>query len=240
MSAPNWAHGTIWTGDCIEFMRGMNSATVDLIYLDPPFNSKADYAAPIGSLAAGAAFKDTWHLSDVDAEWINLIEDRHPAVHRCCWRHSATRTSPYLAYMAARLLEMPRILKDTGSLYLHCDPTMSHYLKLLLDAIFGGRFRNEIVWERTTGRKAGSQYGRAHDTILFYTATRESTWNPPTVPQTADTVRGHDLMSDAGGLYRLSDLRGAGPGPERFADAAAAWPNPAPRDVRAVALAATN
>ena len=138
MSAPNWAHGTIWTGDCLDVMRGMNSETVDLIYLDPPFNSKADYSAPIGSQAAGAAFKDTWHLSDVDAEWINLIEDRHPAVHRVLLAAMTDSDKSYLAYMAARLLEMPRVLKSTGSLYLHCDPTMSHYLKALLDAIFGG------------------------------------------------------------------------------------------------------
>ena len=70
----NFASGTIWTGDNLNIMRGMNSACIDLIYLDPPFNSKANYAAPIGSKAAGAAFKDTWTLSDVDVEWINLIE----------------------------------------------------------------------------------------------------------------------------------------------------------------------
>ena len=77
---PNWANQTIWTGDNLPILRGMNSESVDLIYLDPPFNSKANYAAPIGSKAAGAAFKDTWTLSDVDAEWINLIEAKHPAL----------------------------------------------------------------------------------------------------------------------------------------------------------------
>ena len=157
MAAPNWASGTIWTGDCLEIMRGMNSETVDLIYLDPPFNSKANYAAPIGSKAAGAAFKDTWSLSDVDAEWINLIESRHPAVHRVILAAQSDSDKSYLAYMAARLLEMPRLLKDTGSLYLHCDPTMSHYLKLLMDAIFGRNdFRNEIV----PGRRNAAQGSR--------------------------------------------------------------------------------
>ena len=81
MPEPNWADKTIWTGDCLDIMR-MNAETVDLIYLDPPFNSNANYAAPIGSQAAGAAFKDTWSLSDVDAEWINLIEAKHPQLHR--------------------------------------------------------------------------------------------------------------------------------------------------------------
>ena len=78
----NFQPSTIWTGDNLYIMRGMDSATVDLIYLDPPFNSKANYAAPIGSRAAGAAFKDTWTLTDLDAEWINLLEATEPALQR--------------------------------------------------------------------------------------------------------------------------------------------------------------
>ena len=136
MAEPNFANQTIWTGDNLPIMRGMNSETVDLIYLDPPFNSNANYAAPIGSEAAGAEFKDTWSLSDVDVEWINLIADKHPQLYQVLLAAMTDSTKSYLAYMAARLLEMRRILKPTGSLYLHCDPTMSHYLKLVLDAIF--------------------------------------------------------------------------------------------------------
>ena len=138
MGEPNWANQTIWTGDNLDIMRGFNSASVNLIYLDPPFNSKANYAAPIGSKAAGAAFKDTWALSDVDAEWINLIEAKHPALYRVLLAAMTASDKSYLVYMAARLLEMHRVLKPTGSIYLHCDPTMSHYLKLVMDAIFGG------------------------------------------------------------------------------------------------------
>ena len=108
----------------------MNSASVDLIYLDPPFNSKANYAAPIGSKAAGAAFKDTWTLRDVDVEWINLIEAKHAALYRVLLAAMTPSDKSYLVYMAARLLEMKRLLRATGSIYLHCDPTMSHYLKL--------------------------------------------------------------------------------------------------------------
>ena len=93
MSQPNWKPKTIWTGDCLDIMRGMNSESVDLIYLDPPFNSKANYAAPIGSKAAGAAFKDTWTLSDVDVEWINLIEAKTPGpVPGAAGRHGGTAT----------------------------------------------------------------------------------------------------------------------------------------------------
>ena len=127
-SSQNFATGTVWTGDCLEIMRGMNSETVDLIYLDPPFNSNASYAAQIGSAAAGAAFKETWSLSDVDAEWINLIEQKHPAVHRVLLAAMTDSDKSYLAYTAARLLEMPRLLKPTGSIYLRCDPTTSHWV----------------------------------------------------------------------------------------------------------------
>lgn len=144
---PNFVNRTIWTRDCLDILRGFNSDSVDLIYLDPPFNSKANYAAPIGSQAAGAAFKDTWSLSDVDAEWVNLIEAKHSGLHRVLLAAMTDSDKSYLVYMATRVLEMKRILKPTGSIYLHCDPTMSHYLKLVMDAIFGRRsFRNEIIW----------------------------------------------------------------------------------------------
>ena len=176
MTGTNWVDKTIWTGDNLNVMRGMNSETVDLIYLDPPFNSKADYAAPIGSVAAGAAFKDTWTLSDLDVEWINLMEDRHPALWRVLLAAMIPSDKSYLAYMAVRLLEMHRLLKPTGSLYLHCDPTASHYLKLLLDAIFGRhQFRNEIVWCYTgPGSPGMRQFSRKHDTIFWYSVS--DTW----------------------------------------------------------------
>jgi len=138
MSVPNFKNRTVWTADCLYVLRGMNSESVDLIYLDPPFNSKANYAAPIGSQAAGAEFKDTWSLSDVDLEWIDLMQEKHPALYRVLLAAMTDSNKSYLAYMAARLLEMRRVLKSTGSIYLHCDPTMSHYLKLVMDAIFGG------------------------------------------------------------------------------------------------------
>lgn len=136
MTTVNFVDQTIWTGDNLPIMRGMNSESVDLIYLDPPFNSNANYAAPIGSQAAGAEFKDTWSLSDVDVEWIYLIEEKYPQLYRVLLATMTDSAKSYLVYMAVRLLEMHRILKTNGSLYLHCDPTMSHYLKLVLDAIF--------------------------------------------------------------------------------------------------------
>ncbi|MDE0122924.1 MAG: DNA methyltransferase [bacterium] len=165
----NWADKTVWTGDNLPIMRGMNSESVDLIYLDPPFNSKQDYAAPIGSAAAGAEFKDTWTLSDLDVEWINLIEDKYPRLWAVIMAAMTSSDKSYLVYMAVRLLEMRRLLKPTGSIYLHCDPTMSHYLKLLMDAIFGrGQFRNEIIWCYSGGGTPRKDFPRKHDILLRY------------------------------------------------------------------------
>ena len=99
----------------------------------------------------GAEFKDTWTLNDVDIAWLDLIEAKHPALNRVIHAAMTDSDKSYLIYMAVRLIEMHRILKDTGSIYLHCDPTMSHYLKLAMDAVFGrDNFLNEIVWKRTT------------------------------------------------------------------------------------------
>ena len=149
MSEPNFKNRTMWTGDNLDIMRGMNSESVDLIYLDPPFNSNRTYSAPIGSEAAGAAFKDTWTLDDVDVAWHGEIADKQPALYSIIdaagLAHGKGMKS-YLIMMAVRLLEMNRLLKTTGSIYLHCDSTASHYLKLLMDCIFGkSNFRNEIA-----------------------------------------------------------------------------------------------
>ena len=155
-------------------MRGMNSASVDLIYLDPPFNSKANYAAPIGSEAAGAEFKDTWTLQDVDIAWLDLIEAKHQQLNRVIQAAMTDSDKSYLVYMAVRLLEMQRLLKPTGSIYLHCDPTMSHYLKLVMDAVFGRRaFMNEIVWCYGGRGMAKTRFQRKHDIILFYGSRRK-------------------------------------------------------------------
>jgi len=170
----------------------MNSASVDLIYLDPPFNSKADYAAPIGSEAAGAEFKDTWTLQDVDITWLDLIEQKHPRVNRVIRAAMTDSDKSYLIYMAARLIEMRRLLKPTGSIYLHCDPTMSHYLKLLMDAIFGkNMFRNEIVWSYGLGGSSKRFYSRKHDILFFYAGGEGGYYfNKPLVPATSMKMKG--------------------------------------------------
>ena len=160
----NWNHNTIWIGDNLDVMRGMNSSLIDLIYLDPPFNSNHNYAAPIGSEAAGAAFKDTWTLQDIDEVWHGYLADKHPALYTLIKAtgevHSDSMKS-YLIYMVMRILEMKRLLKPTGSIYLHCDPTASHYLKLAMDAIFGNQnTRNEIIWCYTSGGVSKRWFGK--------------------------------------------------------------------------------
>lgn len=171
MAEPNFRNRTIWTLDNLEVLRGINSECIDLIYLDPPFNSNRTYSAPIGSKAAGAAFKDTWTLSDVDVASHGEIADREPALYGiidAALAHSKGMKA-YLIMMAVRLLEMRRILRDTGSIYVHCDPTANSYLRLTMDAVFGARnFRNEIVWcyQRWTG--ATRHFQRMHDILLFY------------------------------------------------------------------------
>ena len=191
MAAPNFADKTIWTGDNLDMLRGMNSECADLIYLDPPFNSNRNYAAPVGSRAAGAAFKDTWTLSDLDVAWMGLIADEQPAVanllHTAKLTHGKGMQS-YLTMMAVRLLEMRRVLKETGSIYLHCDPTASHYLKLLMDAVFGSaNFRNEVVWS-FTGRLMFTPYrfNAKHNYLLFYAKSKGHKLNEVTETITRD------------------------------------------------------
>ena len=181
----NFADRTIWTGDNLEILRGLNSASVDLIYLDPPFNSNRNYAAPVGSAAAGAAFKDTWTLSDLDVAWMGLVADEQPAMYQVLQAAGMTHgkgMQSYLCMMAVRLLQMKRVLKDTGSIYLHCDPTASHYLKLVMDAIYGTRnFRNEIIWAYRGGGSPKKDFGRRHDVILRYSVTNDYRFVPDAV-----------------------------------------------------------
>lgn len=163
---------TLFTGDNLFVLKGLNSKSVDLIYLDPPFNSKRMYSAPIGSKAAGSSFKDMWTWSDINEAYLeNLIQNYPSLVNfiKSVSSISGDDMTAYLTYMAQRIIEMHRILKDTGSFYLHCDPTASHYLKIILDEIFGKEnFQNEIIWQYYMGGKPSKAFARKHDVILFY------------------------------------------------------------------------
>jgi DNA modification methylase len=223
---------TLYYGGNLGVLREhIKDESVDLIYLDPPFKSDQDYnvlfAEQNGTRSAAQiqAFEDTWRWDQAAAaDYQEVVE----AGGRVSLAMQAFRQLlgdndmlAYLSIMAVRLAELRRVLKPTGSIYLHCDPVASHFLKLLMDSIFSAaNFRNEIVWRRTSGRKSGKQYGRVHDVLLFYSKSDKATWNPPAIPHDLENLRGHDIMRDEDGtLFRLSDLSGAGQGPpRRFGD----------------------
>ena len=213
MAEANFADKTIWTGENLDILRGLNSDCVDLIYLDPPFNSNRNYAAPIGSPAAGAEFQDTWTLSDLKVEWMGLIADEQPAMYKVIETAGLTQgkgMQAYLCMMGVRLLEMRRVLKDTGSVYLHCDPTAGHYLKLLMDSIFGGGlFKAEINWQRTPAHGDSRTFGNVSDKILFYSRARINA-DAIRTPLSPAYVKSHYSYSDGRGRYRADNLTGPG------------------------------
>ncbi len=207
---PNWKNRTLWTGDNLDIKRGMNSESVDLIYLEPPFNSNRTCAAPIGSEAAGAAFKETWTLNDVDEAWHGEIADRMPPLYALIdaagLAHGKGMKS-YLIMMAVRIVKMQRLLKATGSIYLHCDDTAGHWLRALMDAVFGvSAFCNEIVWKRIGNHNDGGRFGRTGDRLLFYGANIRR--GVVGVLLSDDNVRSNYRHRDERGRYGRGNLTG--------------------------------
>lgn len=217
----------LFYGDNLSVLRNdIPDASVDLVYLDPPFNSNASYnvlfKGPQGNESAAQieAFDDTWHWTDAAEEAFGevLRSGNGAAAEMLRAMRSFLGENDMMAYltmMAVRLLELHRVLKPTGSLYLHCDPTASHYLKILLDAIFGAsHFRSEISWRRTTGHndaKQGRQiYGSVRDIIFFYTKSNEWTWNWQYMPYSNDYIETfYKKTDDKGRRYQLDNLTAA-------------------------------
>ena len=220
----------LYYGDCLTIMQEMPNASVDLIYLDPPFNSQRGYNA-IYKTETGQplpdqieAFCDMWEL---DAERERAIRqmpvlmreagiDDHVAEFWRTWLDALRGTQPrllaYLSYMVQRLLPMRRILKPTGSLYYHCDPTAAHYIKVMLDGIFGhANFQNEIVWKRTSAHSSARRWGPIHDTILFYSRSDRHRWNRILEEHDPEYVARFYRHEDAAGrMYRVGDLTASG------------------------------
>lgn len=176
MSKINVQNRTIFCHDNIDILEGINSDSIDLIYLDPPFNKNRKFSAPMDSLAEGQAFSDIFREKDAKDEYVKEIEQEEPELYsllmslRRKGKGSANYDYCYLVYMSVRLIECRRLLKDTGSIYLHCDPLMSHYLKLVMDIIFGrDNFLNEIVWHYEGPQSPSpTKFGTKHDIILRY------------------------------------------------------------------------
>ena len=171
MAEPNFQNRTLYHGDNLDFLRGMNSETVHLIATDPPFNKNRDFHATPDSLAAGARFRDRWSWErDVHEEWTDNIKDDWPAVWEVI---DAARAAygddmgAFLCWLGVRLMEMHRVLRADGSLYLHIDHTAHAYVKCMLDAIFGRKnFRNEIVWCYTGPSNTFQNYGLVYDLVF--------------------------------------------------------------------------
>ena len=213
---------TLVRGDNLEEMRNLPDECIDLIATDPPFNSKRNYFVPYRDERGQEpdtlvrAFTDTWNwgeaaedayqqlLVDVGGQIGDTIQGLRQFLNE-------TPMMAYLVMMAIRIVEMHRILKPTGSLYLHCDPSASHYLKIILDAIFGAtNFRNEIVWQRTSSHNDGNRFGRVHDIILFYSKNPQPLWNPVYTEHDPEYVKKFYRHEDERGRYRIGDLTGPG------------------------------
>ncbi len=192
----------LYYGDNLHILRDyIKDESVDLIYLDPPFNSKSDYNILYKELtgeqsqAQITAFEDTWHWTEEsERTFQDIIETAPPMlVEMMVAFHKFIGVNDVMAYitmMAIRLIELHRVLKDTGSIYLHCDPTASHYLKILMDTIFGKRnFRNEIIWVYRKWSISQSQFARNHDVILFYSKSETNLFNTLFVPVSEGTKK---------------------------------------------------
>ncbi len=198
----NIENRTIFCDDNLDIMQGINAACVDLIYLDPPFNKNKKFTAPIGTSAEGASFKDIFREDDLKDEWLlTIAEDEPELFHYLNGIKGVGKpyNFAYLAYMAIRLIECRRILKPAGSVYLHCDPTMSHYLKTTMDCIFGEEnFRNEVVWCYRGGGVPKYDFARKHDIVLRYSMNKTPVFNVDNVriPYSDDVERSHPSRYD--------------------------------------------
>jgi DNA modification methylase len=213
----------LYYGDNLDVLRRhVADASVDLVYLDPPFNSNASYnvlfAERDGTQAASQikAFGDTWTWDEGAARAYEEVVETGGRVSQAMQAFRTflgdTDMLAYLAMMAPRLGELRRVMKPTATIYLHCDPTASHYLKMLMDAVFGPQhFRSEITWKRTSAHSGANRYGPVHDTILFYAKADDYTWNEQFGPYDEEYVNAFFThVDEKGRRWRRTDLTGPG------------------------------
>ena len=207
----NIKNRTIFCKDNLDILKGINSNCVDLIYIDPPFNKKKTFSAPIGSSAEGASFRDTFYKEDVKNEWLLTIKEDNDKLNAFLESVKTIegKTSYnfcYLAYMAIRIIELHRILKNTGSFYLHCDNTMGHYLKILLDIIFGEKqFRNSIVWHYFKPHSSKNNYPKNYDSLFFYSKTNKYifNYNATLFEYDEKAKKRYDKVDEEGNRYKI-------------------------------------
>lgn len=210
MSTPQGSpSGSLHLGDNLPILRGLPDESVNLIATDPPFNTGRNVNTQSGRPAAEAEFSDRWSWErDVDAEWLSHLQQHCPSAMRVVETSreiAGDSMATYLCFMAARLVEMRRILKNDGSIYLHCDPTSSHYVKQLMDAVFGiDNFRNEIIWSYGLGGSSPRRYSRKHDVILFYAKSDWYTFNKPQTPAKSQRLKGR--MKGATDVWDIPSL----------------------------------
>ncbi|MCZ2355233.1 MAG: restriction endonuclease [Bacteroidia bacterium] len=225
--------GSLYFGDNLNILREyIKDESINLVYLDPPFNSKRDYnvylKTPKGheSDAQITAFDDTWHWGEqAEREFSELLHQQNTDVAemiRSLRRFlKESDLMAYLTMMANRLVELHRVLKLDGSLYLHCDPTASHYLKIVLDTVFGAEnFKSEIIWKRSAAHGGAVSYNDIHDVILYYSKSEKPIWNSPRAPFDESYIESHYSNVDENGKrYQLVSAHGAGEGvPRKFGD----------------------
>lgn len=226
MAKPSNITNRLYFGDNLEWLSKMDSGIVDLVYLDPPFNSQATYnllyKSPDGQAAQAQyqAFVDSWRWDyPADVALARILSSGSPAAEIISALHNYMNKSDMMAYlvmMTARLIELQRILKPSGSLYLHCDTSASHYLKIILDSVFGPRsFQNEIIWKRTSAHNdARNRYGDVTDTLLLYARGGETTFNRQYRSYSPEYIESNFRFKDDDGRYYSSEnLRSPNPRP---------------------------
>jgi len=215
---------TLYYGDNLFMLRTyVPDSSVDLIYLDPPFNSDASYSLIFkerdgtASAAQLEAFEDSWHWDRAAAATLREGQESGPPPVRRMLTALFETIGPndlmaYLVMMTPRLVELRRVLRPTGTIWLHCDPTASHYLKVLLDTIFGKEhFLSEVIWKRTSAHSSAKRPGPVHDVLLVYTKTAQYTWNPQYQPYDPDYIATFfDQVDPDGRRWKRADLTGAG------------------------------
>ena len=237
----NYDTGTIWHSDNLDVMRGMNSATVDLIYIDPPFKKQSKFSSEMSNKAMSDLFEflddcrksgdirfaeeveqyintlknkegeirmefdDAWQLDDIKGRQLDGLQEKRPDIYSFISAIPEDETKAYMIFMGVRIIEMHRILKKTGSIYLHCDHDANSYLRVLLDMIFGGNnFVNEIIWHYSGGGDKGTGFPRKSDTIYFYAKSNEFTFNKQYISYAESTVKRFDKVDDQGNNYKLT------------------------------------